>query len=55
MQLLKREEKLGSTMGSSSGSAPIGMVNVEVPKQYMISRIVRNGSRNMGRNFMSVK
>jgi hypothetical protein len=55
VQLLKREEKLGSTMGSSSRSPPIGMVNVEVPKQYMISRIVGNGSRNMGKNFMSVK
>ncbi len=55
MQLLKRGEKLGSTMGSSSGSPPGVMVNVEVPKQYMISRIVGNGSRNMGKYFMSVK
>jgi hypothetical protein len=55
VQLLKREKKLGSTMESSSGSPPIGMVNVEVPKQYIISRIVRNGSRNMGKNLMSVK
>ncbi len=55
VQLLKREEKLGGAMGSGSETPPIGMVDVEVPKQYMISRIIRNGSGNMGENFMSVK
>jgi hypothetical protein len=48
VQLLRREEKLGGSMRSGFGSPQIGMVNVEVLKQYMISRIVRIGSKNIG-------
>ncbi len=55
MQLLKMIEKLRSKMGSSSRSPPIEIVNVVVPKQYIISRLVRNDSRNMGKIVMNVK
>jgi hypothetical protein len=52
---LKSEKELGSTIRPGSGSPPIRMMNVEVPKHYMISRIVGNSSRNMGKAFMSVE
>ncbi len=42
-------------MGPGSGSPPIEIMDVEVPKQYMISRIVRNSSRDMGKKIMRIK
>jgi hypothetical protein len=51
---LQREKELGSTMVPGSGSPPIGFLDVEVPEQYMISRVVRN-SRDMFKNSLAMK
>ncbi len=55
MQLLERQKQLGSTMGCNSGATPVGVVDVEVPKEDMVGRGVRNSDRNKGKNLMGVK
>ncbi len=55
MQLLEGQKQLGSTMGCNSGASPVGVVDVEVPKQDMVGRSIGNSSRNEGKNFMGVK
>ncbi len=54
MQLLKGKQQLRSTIGPDSGFSSTGIVDVEVPKQYKISRSIKNCSRNKGINFVSV-
>ncbi len=49
------KNQLGSTMGCSSGASPFGVVDVEVPKYYMVDSGIRNCSRNEGKNYMGVK
>jgi hypothetical protein len=44
-----------STVGSDSGSSPTGVVDVKVPKQYMIGRGVGKGHRNKGKNLVGVE
>jgi hypothetical protein len=46
MQLLKEQKKPGSRMGCNFGASPVWAVDVEVPKQDMVSRGIRNSSRN---------
>ncbi len=43
VQVLKRENELGSTIGSDSGSPPVGMVDIKISKQYMMCRSVGKG------------
>jgi hypothetical protein len=42
-------------MGCNSGATPVGVVDVEVPKEDMVGRGVRNSDRNKGKNLMGVK
>ncbi len=55
MLLLEGKKKLGSMMGLDSGSCPVIVVVIEVSKQYMGSRSIRNGSRNKGYHLVGVK
>jgi hypothetical protein len=55
VQLLERQKKLGSTIGPDSGTSLVRVVDDEVPKQDMVSRGIRNSSRNKGNNLMGVK
>jgi hypothetical protein len=42
-------------MGPASDSTAIRMMDIEVPKQYMIIRNVENCIKSMEKNFMRVK
>ncbi len=55
MQLLEGQKQLGGTMGSNSRASPSRVMQVEVPKQDVVGRGIRHGSRNKGKNFMGVK
>ncbi len=55
MQLLEGQKQLGSTMGSNSRASSCRVMQVEVPKQDMVSRGIRNSSRNKGKNLVGVK
>ncbi len=55
MQLLKGQKQLGSTMGWNSGASPVWVVDVEVPKQDMVGRGIRNSGRNKEKNLMGIK
>ena len=55
MQLLERQKQLGSTMGCNSGASPVRVVHVEVSKQDVVGRGIRNSGRNIGKNLMGVK
>ncbi len=46
MQLLEGQKQLGSSMWHDSGASPVRVVNVEILKQNMVSRSIRNSSRN---------
>jgi hypothetical protein len=54
MQFLKCEEQLGRTVGPYTCASSIGVVDAEVTKQYMVSRSIGKGSRNLCRNLMGV-
>ncbi len=55
MKLLKGQKQLGSAMGCDSGASPVWVVDVEVPKQDMVGRGIRNSGRNKGKNLVGVK
>jgi hypothetical protein len=55
VQLLERQKQLGSTMGCNSRASPVRVVHVEVSKQDVVGRGIRNSSRNIGKNLMGVK
>ncbi len=55
MQLLKGHKQLGSAMGCDSGASPVWVVDVEVPKQDMVGRDIRNSGRNKGEILVGVK
>jgi hypothetical protein len=42
-------------MGCGSGASSVGVVNVEVPKQDLVSRSIRNSSRHKGKKLMGMK
>jgi hypothetical protein len=42
-------------MGCNSGASPVWVVDVEVPKQDLVGRGIRNSGRNKGKNLMGVK
>ncbi len=41
-------------VGPYTCTSSIGVVNVEVPRKYMVGRSFRKGSRNMGDSFIGV-
>ncbi len=55
VQLLERQKQLGSTMGCDSGASPVGVEDIEVPKQDIVSRSIGKGNRNKGEIFVGVK
>ncbi len=55
MQLYEGEKQLRSTMGSDSGAPPTGVVDIKVPKQYMVGRVFRKGNGHKGKNLMGIK
>ncbi len=52
---MERQKQLGSTMRYYSEASPSRVMDVEVPKQDMVGRGVRNRDRNKGKSFMGVK
>ncbi len=54
MQLLEGQKQLGITMGCDSGASSVRVMDVEVPKQDMVSRSIRKGSRNKGDSFVVI-
>jgi hypothetical protein len=42
-------------MRCDSGASPVGVVDIEVPKQDMVSRSIENSSRNKGEDCVGVK
>ena len=55
MLFFERQKQLGSTMGHNSGVSPVGVVDVEIPKQDMVGRSIGNSSRDKGKNLMGVR
>ncbi len=47
--LLKIKSKLVSTIGPDFGFSPAKVVDVEVLKQYIVDRSIKNGSRSKGK------
>jgi hypothetical protein len=47
--LWERQKQLRSPMGLDSGTSPVRMVDVEFPKQDMVSKSIINSSRNKGK------
>jgi hypothetical protein len=41
-------------MGPYSGPCPVGMVDVDVLKQYIVGRSIESGSWNNSKNFMDI-
>ncbi len=52
---MERQKQLGSTMGRNSRASPVGVVDVEIPKQDMVGRGIGNSSRDKGKNLMGVR
>ncbi len=52
---MEGQKQLGSTVGCNSGATPARVMQVEVPKQDVVSRGIRHGSRNSGKNLVGVK
>ncbi len=55
MLVLERQKQLGSTLGHSSRAFPVGVVDVEIPKQDMVGRGIGNSSRDKGKNIVGVR
>jgi hypothetical protein len=55
MYLLVWQKKLGSTVRPDTGSSPVRVYDVEVPKQYIVGRGVRNGCGAVERILMCIK
>ncbi len=52
---MERQKQLGSTMGHNSRASPVGVVDVESPKQDLIGRGTRSSGRDKGKNIKGVR